>query len=300
MSDAHSLDPLRDSHRDTQSLLCAAAEEDQTHPWDIRFEHLEGGYGDHLVLRDFNACLPGGAISAVLGESGCGKTTLLRIILGLTPPAGGNIFLGGRDLFSLSRRQFHKVRRRFGVLFQDGALLGSLTLAENVALPLREHTTLPYRVLREAALRTLKLVGLEEFADFYPGELSGGMRKRAGLARAIVTEPPVLFCDEPTSGLDPITAAQMDQLLLDMKVHYPQMTTVVITHDLGSVAHIAEYVLVMRKGQAVFSGSREELAASGDPYLQQFLDRRAEESRRMAAPPLDAAVREALAEWLRD
>ncbi len=268
--------------------------------WDICIEHLDGGYGERLVLRDLSACLPGGAITAILGESGCGKTTLLRIILGLTPPRSGRILLGGRDIFSLSARQFHKVRRRFGVLFQDGALLGALTLAENVALPLREHTTLPYKILREAALRTLQLVGLENFADFYPSELSGGMRKRAGLARAIVTEPPVLFCDEPTSGLDPITAAQMDQLLLDMKQHYPHMTTVVITHDLGSVAHIAEHVLVIKKGQAVFSGSRQELESSEDPYLRQFLDRKPEESRRMAAPPLDKAVRSALAEWLDD
>lgn len=270
------------------------------HAWDIRMERLTGGYGDRRVLDDLTACLPGGAISAILGESGCGKTTLLRIILGLTPPSGGRILLGGRDIFALSRRQFHKVRRRFGVLFQDGALLGSLTIAENVALPLREHTRLPSRLLRDAALRTLKLVGLENFADFYPGELSGGMRKRAGLARAIVTEPPLLFCDEPTSGLDPITAAQMDQLLLDMKIHYPHMTTVVITHDLGSVEHIADHVMVIRRGRAVFSGDRAELNASEDPYIRQFLDRRPEESRRMAAPPLDASVREALAEWLSD
>lgn len=269
-------------------------------PWDICIDHLDGGYGDRMILTDLSACLPGGAVTAILGESGCGKTTLLRIILGLTPPSRGKILLGGRDMFSLSTRQFHKVRRRFGVLFQDGALLGSLSLAENVALPLREHTTLPDKKLREAALRTLQLVGLENFADFYPSELSGGMRKRAGLARAIVTEPPLLFCDEPTSGLDPITAAQMDQLLLDMKRHYPHMTTVVITHDLGSVEHIADHVLVIKKGKAVFSGSRQELAESTDPYIRQFLDRKPEESRRMVAPPLDEAVRSALAGWLDD
>lgn len=270
------------------------------HAWDIRIEHLDGGYGDHLVLNDLSTCLPGGAISVILGESGCGKTTLLRIILGLTPPRAGRILLGDRDIFSLSSRQFHKIRRRFGVLFQDGALLGALTLAENVALPLKEHTALPQKILREAALRTLRLVGLEAFADFYPSELSGGMRKRAGLARAIVTEPPVLFCDEPTSGLDPITAAQMDQLLLDMKRHYPHMTTVVITHDLGSVMHIADHVLVIQKGEAVFSGSRQELESSNAPYIRQFLDRKPEEDRRMVTPPLDEVVRSALAEWLDD
>ena len=141
-------------------------------------------------------------------------------------------------------------------------------------------------------------MGLEQFADFYPSELSGGMRKRAGLARAIVTEPPLLFCDEPTSGLDPITSAQMDQLLLDMKKHYPSMTTVVITHDLGSVRHIADHFLVIGDGRAAFSGSKEELYASPDPYLRSFLDREAQEERRMTAPPLDESVRAALAEWL--
>lgn len=268
--------------------------------WDISIEHLDGGYEGRTVLQDFSATLPAGTITTILGESGCGKTTLLRLLLGLNRPFAGNILIGGRDICRMSETQFRKMRRRFGVLFQDGALISSLTLAENVALPLLEHTRLPRTTLRDAALRTLKLVGLDSFADYYPGELSGGMRKRAGLARAIVTEPPVLFCDEPTSGLDPITAAQMDQLLLDMKTCYPDMTTVVVTHDLGSVDHIAEHVLVLRKGRAAFSGTREELHASQDPYLRRFLDRKFEESRRMAAPPLDSSVRGALAEWLDD
>lgn len=266
--------------------------------WDIRIEHLEGGYGSRHVIQGMDATLPGGAITTILGESGGGKTTLLRIMLGLTPPFSGKILMGGRDIFSMSPAQFRKIRRRFGVLFQDGALLGSLTLAENIALPLTEHTDLPKATLRKAALRTLELVGLDQFADFYPSELSGGMRKRAGLARAIVTEPPLLFCDEPTSGLDPITSAQMDQLLLDMKKHYPNMTTVAITHDLGSVRHIADHVLVIGNGRTAFSGSKEELYASTDPYLRSFLDRSIQEERRMTAPPLDESVRAALAEWL--
>ena len=268
--------------------------------WDISIEQLNGGYDGRLVLRDFSAFLPAGTITTILGESGCGKTTLLRLLLGLNCPQSGRILFGGRDVCAMSETQFRKLRRRFGVLFQDGALVSSLTLAENVALPLVEHTKLPRNILRDAALRTLELVGLDRFADYYPGELSGGMRKRAGLARAIVTEPPVLFCDEPTSGLDPITAAQMDQLLLDMKACYPQMTIVVVTHDLGSVDHIAEHILVLKSGQAAFSGTREELHAAEDPYLRRFLDRKYEESRRMAAPPLDSSVRSALAAWLDD
>ena len=268
--------------------------------WDISIEHLDGGYEGRLVLQDFSATLPAGTITTILGESGCGKTTLLRLLLGLNTPSSGSIRIGGRDICRMSEAQFHKMRRRFGVLFQDGALISSLTLAENVALPLVEHTRLPRNVLKDAALRTLQLVGLDKFADYYPGELSGGMRKRAGLARAIVTEPPVLFCDEPTSGLDPITAAQMDQLLLDMKACYPAMTTVVVTHDLGSVEHIAEHVLVLQNGKAAFSGTKEALYASQDPYLRRFLDRKFEDSRRMAAQPLDSSVRSALAEWLDD
>ena len=268
--------------------------------WNISIENLNGGYNGHLVLKDFTAELPAGTITALLGESGCGKTTLLRLLLGLNKPQSGRILMGGHDICSMPPAQFHKMRRRFGVLFQDGALISSLTLEENVALPLVEHTRLSRKVLRNTALRTLELVGLEKFAKFYPGELSGGMRKRAGLARAIVTEPPVLFCDEPTSGLDPITAAQMDQLLLDMKACYPQMTTVVVTHDLGSMERIAEHVLVLHAGKTAFAGSKEDLAQSKDPYLRQFLDRKFEESRRMAAPPLDDAVRNALEDWLND
>lgn len=268
--------------------------------WNIRIEELCGGYEDRLVLKDFSAELPAGCITTLLGESGCGKTTLLRLLLGLNKVRSGHIFIGGHNICSMTDAQFHKMRRRFGVLFQDGALLGSLTLAENVALPLVEHTRLPRKLLRETACRTLELVGLAKFADYYPSELSGGMRKRAGLARAIVTEPPVLFCDEPTSGLDPITAAQMDQLLLDMKSCYPHMTMVVVTHDLGSMERIADHVLVLKSGRNHFSGTKEDLALTQDPYLRSFLRREFEEARRMAAPPLDDSVRKALAEWLDD
>lgn len=268
--------------------------------WDIRLENLCVGYGERVVLSNVSAVLPGGKITVLLGESGCGKTTLLRHIIGLTRPLSGHIFHGGQDLFALPARQFRKVRRRFGVLFQDGALLGSLTLAQNVSLPLAEHTRLAPGVIRQAALRTLKLVGLDAFADYFPNELSGGMKKRGGLARAIVTEPPVLFCDEPTSGLDPINAAQMDQLLLDMKDEYPNMTIVVVTHDLASVARIAGHVLVINEGRVVFSGTYAELKDSEDPYLRRFIDRRAEkDAHRVAAVPVNPQVREALDAWLR-
>ena len=177
--------------------------------WDISFSSLSVGYGDHAVLHDINATLPGGKVSVILGGSGCGKSTLLRHIIGLSRPISGNLRIGGQDLFSLPHAEARRIRRRMGVLFQDGALLGALTLVQNVCLPLSEHLRLPKDVLREAGLRVLRMVGLEDFADYFPNQLSGGMRKRAGLARALIAEPRILLCDEPTSGLDPITAARM-------------------------------------------------------------------------------------------
>lgn len=265
---------------------------------EIRFEDLTVGYGGHAVLRQVNAVLPAGRISVILGGSGCGKSTLLRHIVGLARPMHGKILLNDQDIFSLPGKEFRRIRRRMGMLFQDGAMLGALTLAENVGLPLSEHTRLGAADIRAAALRTLALVGLEDFADLYPHQLSGGMRKRAGLARAIVTEPPVLLCDEPTSGLDPITAAQMDQLLLDMREAFPYMTLVVVSHDLASLARIADHVLVLHEGSAVYSGTYAALRETQVPYLRGFLERRPEDAGGISVTPLAPDVREALDEWL--
>lgn len=266
--------------------------------WDIEFHDLSVGYGEHVVLRDINAVLPAGKVSVILGGSGGGKSTLLRHIIGLSRPLSGSVYLGGRDLFALNRAEFRRVRRQMGVLFQDGALLGALSLAQNVALPLSEHLRLPKPLIREAALRVLRMVGLEDFADFYPNQLSGGMRKRAGLARAIIAEPRILLCDEPTSGLDPITAARMDELLHSMHEQYAEMTLVVVSHDLASLRAIADYVLVLRDGGAVFAGSLAELEASPDPYLRQFLSREAGDQRLTLHQPADSVVRAALDKWL--
>ncbi len=267
--------------------------------WDIAFHDLAVGYGATAVLSGITATLPAGRISVILGGSGCGKSTLLRHIIGLARPISGQILIGGRDLFRLDRGDFRRIRRRMGVLFQDGALLGALTLAQNVALPLSEHVRLPRRLLREAALRVLRMVGLDGFADYYPNQLSGGMRKRAGLARAIIAEPRILLCDEPTSGLDPITAARMDDLLLSLHAEYADMTLVVVSHDLASLRRIADYVLVLRDGGAVFAGTLAELEASGDAYLRQFLRREAGAEELDLRQPPDPKVRAALEKWLR-
>lgn len=266
--------------------------------WDIAFRELAAGYGARAVLSGINATLPGGKVTVILGGSGCGKSTLLRHIIGLSRPISGNILIGGHDFFHLPEREFRRLRRRMGVLFQDGALLGALTLAQNVALPLTEHLNLPKEVVRRAALRVLKMVELEDFADFYPNELSGGMRKRAGLARSIIAEPRILLCDEPTSGLDPITAARMDALLKAMHAFYPDMTMIIVSHDLASLDAIAEHVLVLRDGGAVFNGSLEELRESDDPYLRRFLHRLPGEDDGPAHTPPDPEVRAALDRWL--
>lgn len=267
--------------------------------WDIEFHDLAVGYGTTAVLSGITATLPAGKVSVILGGSGCGKSTLLRHIIGLSRPIRGQIRIGGQDLFRLGHRDFRRIRRRMGVLFQDGALLGALTLAQNVTLPLSEHVRLPRRLLREAALRVLRMVGLDGFADYYPNQLSGGMRKRAGLARAIIAEPRILLCDEPTSGLDPITAARMDDLLLSLHAEYADMTFVVVSHDLASLRRIAEYVLVLRDGGAVFAGTLAELEASGDAYLRRFLRREAGSEELDLRQPPDPEVRAALEKWLR-
>ncbi|MDO5484027.1 MAG: ATP-binding cassette domain-containing protein [Desulfovibrionaceae bacterium] len=267
--------------------------------WDIEFRSLSVGYGSHAVLQNINAVLPAGKVSVILGGSGCGKSTLLRHIIGLSRPLSGSVLIGGQDLFALDNASFRRIRRQMGVLFQDGALLGALSLLENVALPLTEHLSLPRPLLHEAALRVLRMVGLEDFAHFYPNQLSGGMRKRAGLARAIIAEPRILLCDEPTSGLDPVTAARMDALLHSMNEQYERMTLVVVSHDLASLRTIADHVLVLREGAAVFSGSLAELEDSADPYLRQFLRREPGEGQMALHQPADPTVQAALKAWLR-
>ncbi len=266
----------------------------------ITFQDCSVGYGEVSVLQNINATLPAGKISVILGCSGSGKSTLLRHIVGLSRPSSGKILLGDTDFFALPSREFRRMRRRMGMLFQDGALLGALSLLDNVALPLREHTKLSSEVINNAVLRALRLVGLEDFANYYPGQLSGGMRKRAGLARAIIVEPPLLFCDEPTSGLDPITAAQMDELLLAMKKNFPSMTMVVVSHDLDSLRRIADHVLVLNEGKAVFSGSLDELKNTDDEFLQAFLKRKPAQSDEASFEAQDASVSEALEKWMQD
>ncbi len=258
---------------------------------DIRIQDLTIGYGNIPVVNNINATLPGGGITVILGGSGCGKSTLLKNILRLNTPLGGSVFLGKHNILTLKRKPFRCLKQRIGVLFQDGALLGSLNLFDNVALPLREHTRLKAAQISEVVKAKLGLVGLEDFVDYFPNELSGGMRKRAGLARAMVMDPDILFCDEPTSGLDPINSAELDELLLELKERF-DMTIVVVSHDLASMKTIADHVLVLGEGKALFEGSKESLLTTENPYLRQFLDRRGQkrEAPRLTMPQLDPSL----------
>jgi phospholipid/cholesterol/gamma-HCH transport system ATP-binding protein len=239
---------------------------------EIALRDVSVGYGERIVLSGVRTVLPGGKISVILGGSGCGKSTLLRNIIGLVPIKSGSIVLGGKDMAAMDTAERLQMRRRMGVLFQDGALLGSMRLGENIALPLREHTDLTNSLIEEVVGLKLRLVGLADFMEYFPSELSGGMRKRAGLARAMALDPAVLLCDEPTSGLDPVTAAEMDQLVLELKATF-DMTIVVVTHDLDSLLAIADHVVVLRDGKMLFEGSLAALADCDDPFIRQFLGR---------------------------
>jgi phospholipid/cholesterol/gamma-HCH transport system ATP-binding protein len=210
-------------------------------------------YGEHKVLDNVSMSVMPREIRVILGPSGCGKTTLLKTMVGLLTPASGSVRLFGRELSDLDSRETLDLLKRAGILFQNGALLGSLSVAENVALPLEMHTNLSPALIREIVLLKLSQVGLLHAASLLPEELSGGMRKRAALARALVLDPPLLFCDEPSAGLDPVTAAGLDELLLSLREKL-SITIVVVTHELASIKKIADNIVFLYRGNMLYQG----------------------------------------------
>lgn len=242
----------------------------------IEVANLVTHYGDREILKKISFSIPRGMTTVILGGSGCGKSTLLKHLIGLLRPTSGNILMNNRDITVMSEPDLDEARKKIGVLFQGSALLNSLNIGENVALPIREHTKLNDATIQIMVRMKLDLVGLSGFEKFYPSQLSGGMKKRAGLARAMALDPEFLFFDEPSAGLDPVTAAGLDELILKLRKVF-RMTIVVVTHELPSVFMIADYIIMLDAGNVLFSGTLDELRASENPRIKMFLERRAEQ-----------------------
>lgn len=241
----------------------------------IEVRNLITHYGERQILKNISFSIPKGKTTVILGGSGCGKSTLLKHLIGLLKPTSGSILINGKDIAGLEETELDEVRKKTGVLFQGAALLNSLSIAENVALPVVEHTKLNESTVQIMVRMKLDLVGLSGFENYYPSQLSGGMKKRAGLARAIALDPELLFFDEPSAGLDPVTAAGLDELILKLKNVF-RMTIVVVTHELPSVFMIADYVIMLDMGEVIFTGSLDELKASDNPRIRMFLERKPE------------------------
>jgi phospholipid/cholesterol/gamma-HCH transport system ATP-binding protein len=241
----------------------------------LRVENVSISYGERTVLKDINFSVEHGQIVTILGGSGSGKSTLLKGLIGLLKPEKGRIELYGQDISGTDAEQrLEWARKRIGVLFQSGALIGSLTLGENIALPIQEFSNVPEEILPDIVRLKLEMVRLGGYENYYPAELSGGMKKRAGLARAIALDPQILFCDEPTAGLDPVISAEMDDLLLELN-HLLGITMVVITHDLPSVMTISDWS-IMIDGEAkgiIATGPPAEMENSSDQRVYDFFHR---------------------------
>jgi len=236
----------------------------------IVIDHVSKSFGSRHVLRDCCLEIQRGETMVIIGSSGTGKSTLLRTIIGLTEPDAGRVFVDGKDVHTLPEKQLRELRARMGYLFQSGALINWLTVAENLALPLQEKTRLPREEIDRRIDRALDLVDLRGTRDLRPDQLSGGMRKRAGLARSLVTEPEILLYDEPTTGLDPVTAHIIDQVVVDLR-NKLGVTSVVVSHDMEGVYRIADRVAMLYDGRIIATGTPQEFKNAVDPIVRQFV-----------------------------
>jgi phospholipid/cholesterol/gamma-HCH transport system ATP-binding protein len=241
----------------------------------LSLRNLRVAYGEREILHGINFDVRRGETVVILGGSGSGKSTLLRTLVGLERPSSGQIWIKGKDIATISPDEMDEIRKKIGMSFQGGALFGSMTVGENVALPLREHTKLEDSTIEIMLRLKLEQVGLAGFEYYMPSQLSGGMKKRAAVARALAMDPEILFFDEPSAGLDPIIAAGIDQLILELKRAF-RMTIIVVTHELASAFLIADRMILIDKGNAVAIGTTEQMKVSTQPRVRQFLDRIAE------------------------
>jgi phospholipid/cholesterol/gamma-HCH transport system ATP-binding protein len=236
----------------------------------IEVRHLHKEFGGRVVLEDVNFTVARGTVCVVMGGSGSGKSTILRHLIAAYRPDAGQIYLDGEEITRLPERELQRVRRKFGMLFQGGALLNSLTVGDNVALPIRHHTDLPEATIAIMVKLKLELVGLRDAEHLMPSQLSGGMQKRVSLARAIALDPKMVFYDEPSAGLDPIVTSVIDTLMVDL-THKMGITSVVVTHDMSSAFRIADQMIMLHRGRIVAAGTPDEIRQSDDPLVQQFI-----------------------------
>ncbi len=240
---------------------------------EIRVDGLTKSFGRQVIWEDVTLTLPAGEISVLLGPSGTGKSVFLKTLVGLLKPDRGHCWIGDRDMPHLRERDLYDTRKLFGVLFQDGALFGSMNLFDNIAFPLREHTNKPESEVKRIVMEKIELVGLVGAENKLPGEISGGMKKRAGLARALVLEPEIILCDEPDSGLDPVRTAYLNQLIVDLNAE-TQATFLIVTHDINTARTVPDNIGLLFRRELVMFGPREMLLSSDEPVVRQFLNAR--------------------------
>ena len=240
----------------------------------IEIQHLIKSFDGRMVLRDVNLRIHDGETMVVIGCSGCGKTVLLRSIIGLIKPDSGKIIVDDEDICQMDRRNLFRIRKKFGMLFQGAALFDSMTVEENIGLALREHTELSPAEIRRKVAEKLEVVGLPGTENKKPAELSGGMKKRVGLARALIMDPQIVLFDEPTTGLDPVMADSINNLILETHNRL-KITSIMVTHDMASVFKVANRVAMLTNGKIVFDGSPKELKKTQNPAVRQFVEGKA-------------------------
>ncbi len=254
----------------TSEIIGSSPVEGKDPRWHIRVRKLRKSFGPNLVLDGVNLDLERGKVNVILGASGAGKSVLIKHFMCLLRPDSGSLFVDGTDVFALNTQDLGQFRRKFGLVFQFSALFDSLNVEDNCAFPLREHTKKSKKEILDIVADRLGALGLANTQKKFPGELSGGMRKRVGLARALVLEPEILMYDEPTTGLDPLATRNVDEMILEAGERY-KVTSVVISHDMASVFRIADRIAMLHNKRILEAGPAQVIAASRDPYIYEFL-----------------------------